>query len=234
MNRRDSLRTLLIGGIGATALTTGAVACKTDVVSEAEPEVSEGYGRTPLEQKHDALVEAQGPYFSEAELTQIAVLCDLILPATPTAGSATEAEVPAFIDFIVRDLPYHQVPVQGGLMWLNAESNRRFEKNFVRCSENEHKQILDDIAYPATELTEQYGPGREFFERFRGLVLSGYYTTRMGIDDLGYEGNMPNLWDGAPEEVLAKHGLSYDPNIAYVDHATRDEPAAWNEDGTLI
>jgi len=172
---------------------------------------------------------------TEAELGLIATLSDLILPATPTAGSATEAEVPAFIDFIVRDLPYHQVPIQGGLMWLNGESIKRFDNVFDKCKEAEQKQILDDIAYPAaTEEGNEFDAGRAFFTRFRNLVLSGYYTTRMGLDDVGYVGNYANLWDGVPDDVMAKHGFTYDENITYVDHDTRDTKAEWDDKGNLL
>ncbi|MFT6335376.1 MAG: hypothetical protein ACI86M_002366 [Saprospiraceae bacterium] len=238
MDRRDSLKTLLIGGIGATGLTIGAVSCKEDGQAQIlEAETAEGvYGRTAAEQKHDEKIKIQGQFFSEADLLLVAVLCDLILPATNNAGSATDAEVPAFIDFIVKDLPYHQIPIQGGLMWLNGESNKRFNKIFESCSAAQHKQILDDIAYPSTDATAQYDAGRKFFERFRNLVLTGYYTTKMGIDDVGYVGNRANLWDGVPDDVLAKHGLSYDASMKgkYVNHDTRNTQAEWDENGDLI
>jgi hypothetical protein len=237
MDRRDSLKTLLIGGIGATGLTIGAVSCKENGEAIPETETAVGlYGRTAAEQEHDERLKIQGQFFSDADLTLVAVLCDLILPATTTAGSATDAEVPAFIDFIVKDLPYHQIPIQGGLMWLNGESNRRFNKIFESCSDAQQKQILDDIAYPSTETTAQFDAGRKFFERFRSLVLTGYYTTKMGIDDVGYVGNRANLWDGVPDDVLEKHGLSYDANMKgkYVNHDTRNTQAQWDEKGNLI
>ncbi len=238
MDRRDSLKTLLIGGIGATGLTIAAVGCKEDgQVNVLEAEVVDGvYGRTTAEQEHDTKIKADGRFFSDTDLSLIAILCDLILPATITAGSATDAEVPAFIDFIVKDLPYHQIPIQGGLMWLNSKSNKRFNKIFESCSDAQQKQILDDIAYPTTEATTQYDAGRKFFGRFRNLVLTGYYTSKMGIDDVGYVGNRANLWDGVPDDVLAKHGLSYDANMKgkYVNHDTRDTQAEWDEKGNLI
>lgn len=238
MDRRDSLKTLLIGSIGATGLTIAAVGCKEDgQVNVLEAEVVDGvYGRTTAEQEHDTKIKADGQFFSNKDLSLIATLCDLILPATTTAGSATDAEVPAFIDFIVKDLPYHQIPIQGGLMWLNGESNKRFNKIFESCTDGQQKEILDDIAYPTTDTTAQYDAGRKFFGRFRNLVLTGYYTTKMGIDDVGYVGNRANLWDGVPDDVLAKHGLSYDASMKgkYVNHDTRNTQAEWDEKGNLI
>ncbi len=238
MDRRDSLKTLLIGGIGATGLSVAATGCKNDGQSSMpEVDATDGlYGRTATEQEHDARIKAVGQFFSDADLSLIAILCDLILPATSTAGSATDAEVPAFIDFIVKDLPYHQLPIQGGLMWLNGESNNRFNNIFENCTDTQQKQILDDIAYPSTKSTLQYDAGRKFFDRFRNLVLTGYYTSRMGVDDIGYVGNRANLWDGVPDDVLAKHGLSYDENMIgkYVNHDTRNTQAEWDEKGNLI
>jgi len=237
MDRRDSLKTLLIGGIGATGLTIGVAGCKEGGQPVVDTEINKGlYGRTASEKEHDARIKANGPFFSESDLSLIAVLCDLILPATATAGSATDAEVPAFIDFIVQDLPYHQIPIQGGLMWLNGESNKRFNKIFESCTDSQQKQILDDIAFPSTEKTAQYDAGRKFFGRFRNLVLTGYYTTKMGIDDVGYVGNRANLWDGVPDDVLDKHGLSYDKSMEgkYVNHDTRNTQAEWDEKGNLI
>ncbi len=236
MKRRDTLKTLLIGGIaGATIPLQG---CKTDAVEKVEEVISagSGYGRTPSEKIHDEKVNEE-VYLNEGELSTIAVLCDIILPATPTAGSATDAEVPAFIDFIVKDLPYHQLPIRGGLMWLNGESTKRYNKAFIDCSSEEQISIIDDIAYPDPDNKKpEMAPGISFFDRMRNLTMTGYYTTKMGIDDLGYVGNRPNLWDGVPQEVLDKHGLSYPEEWMpkFVNHETRDVQAEWDEKGNLI
>jgi hypothetical protein len=52
--------------------------------------------------------------------------------------------------------------------------------------------------------------GVSFFNKMRDLTATGFYTTQIGFDDLGYVGNRPNQWDGVPEEVLAQYGLKYD------------------------
>lgn len=236
MKRRDSLKTLLIGGIaGATIPLQG---CKTDVAEKTEELIksTSGYGRTPSEQTHDDKINAE-IFLNDTELSTIATLCDIILPATPTAGSATEAKVPEFIDFIVKDLPYHQLPMRGGLMWLNGESTKRFNKAFVDCTNEEQINIVDDIAYPDPENNKpDMAPGRSFFNTMRNLTMTGYYTTKMGIDDLGYVGNRANLWDGVPQEVLDKHGMSYPEEWMpkFVNHDTRDVQAEWDEKGNLI
>lgn len=236
MDRRKSLKTLLIGGIGATSLTMGVIGCKDEKDATSIAPETKGYGRTASEKLHDEKIVAEGQFFSNPELALIATLCDLILPATPTAGSASEAEVPAFIDFIVKDLPYQQVPIQGGLMWLNGESNKRFNTIFDKCTKAQQIEILDDIAYEATPETEQYEAGRQFFNRMRSLVLSGYYSSKIGMKDIGYVGNRPNLWDGVPADVLKEHGFEYEAAMIpkYINHDTRDIQAEWDDKGNLI
>lgn len=235
MDRRDTLKTLLIGGVAAGAiLQTG---CKDDKPNIEQPENAwpVKYGRTPEEQARDEKLLAEESVFTTAELETIAILCDIILPATATAGSASDAEVPAFIDFIVKDIPNHQLPLKGGLMWLDAESNKRFGQVFKDVSPTEQIQIVDDIAYPDDAAPEmKYGV--IFFNRMRNLTLTGYYTSKMGIKDLGYQGNTPNVWDGIPQEVLNKHDVDYDPEwiAKCVDQSKRDEIAVWDDEGNLI
>src|SRR6185436_12836636 len=87
-------------------------------------------------------------FFNEHEMATIAILADIIIPKDAVSGSATDAGVPAFIDFIVQDMPGHQTPMRGGLRWLDMESFKRFEKSFADCDEKQRIQIVDDIAYP--------------------------------------------------------------------------------------
>ena len=64
----------------------------------------------------------------------------------------------------------------------------------------------------------------------------GYYTTRIGFDDLGYVGNRPNIWDGVPEEILADHDVELDPEWAAkcIDQSTRETIAEWDDEGNLL
>jgi len=239
MKRRDSLKTLLVGTVaGATLGST--IGCKTDgtateTVTNAVTN-TDLYGRVPKEIARDKKIAVE-IYLNEHELTTIAVLCDIILPATAEAGSATDAEVPAFIDFIVKDIPSHQLPIRGGLMWLDGEANRRFNKEFISCSNTEQIQIIEDIAYPDEDGKKPLmAPGIKFFNRMRNLTLTGYYTTRMGLDDLGYTGNYANVWDGVPDEVLKDHDVEYDAEwlAKCVDQSKRMEIAEWDEAGNLL
>jgi len=239
MDRRKTIKTLLVGTLGGAA-AVGVGGCKNESTDATETTVETGsdglYGRTPEEILWDEEVNRE-VYFNESELGIIAILCDIILPATPTAGSASEAKVPEFIEFIVKDLPAHQLPIRGGLMWLNSEANRRYQKIFTALSDSEQLTIIDDIAYPDPDNKyPERAPGINFFRRMRNLTLTGYYTTRMGFDDLGYQGNFPNVWDGVPAEVLKDHDVDYDPEwlAKCVDQEKRMEVAEWDEEGNLL
>lgn len=241
MKRRDSIKTLLIGAVAGAGLTTGAAGCQTDAadaVEEVKDAVTGGeyYGRLPHEIERDKRLMSE-EYLNEHELGTVATLCDIILPASETAGSATDAKVPEFIGFIVKDLTYHQLPMRGGLMWMDQESNRRFNTEFVKLSDAQQIEIVDDIAYPDPDNKKpDMAYGIKFFNLMRNLTLTGYYTTEMGFKDLGYKGNVPNIWDGVPAEVLAEHDVDYDPEwiARCVDQSKRDIQAEWDADGNLI
>ncbi len=143
------------------------------------------------------------------EWKTVHALCDLIIPADPRSCSATEAEVPQFIDgwlaFKGGDI---LAEVKGGLTWLDMECNRAFRLDFVDCDATQQKQILDRIAYPPKAAAED-ASAVAFFNCFRDLVVSGFFTSQAGIRDLPYVGNEPQSeWDGCPSAVLAKLGLN--------------------------
>ena len=234
MDRRETLKSLLLGSVAGGLAWTSCQPAKEKTSSEQIKNTGEGYGRTPKETARDLDLNNQ-KFFNEHELTTIAILCDMILPADAISGSATEAEVPAFIEFIVKDMPKHQIPLRGGLMWLDQMANSRYEKVFSALSAAQQIELIDLIAYP-DNYTSEYQPGVRFFSLMRDLTLTGYYTTRIGIDALGYKGNVPNIWDGVPEEVLKKHGMEYDKEwlAKCIDQSTRDKMAAWDENGNLI
>jgi hypothetical protein len=232
MDRRESLKSLLIGSVAGGLVASGC----TPETSEENTIIDQtpGYGRYPNEKNHDA--EVQGSVFlNEHELETIAVLCDIILPSNANFGSASDAGVVEFIDFIVKDMPNHQLPVRGGIAWLDAHSNRTYGKVFKSLSNEDQLAICDAIAYPG-KTEPVLLAGEKFFTRMRNLTLTGYFTSEMGVKDLGYKGNTPGVWDGVPEEILAKHNLSYEPAwlAKCVDQSTRNDIAQWDDDGNLI
>jgi gluconate 2-dehydrogenase gamma chain len=148
-------------------------------------------------------------FFTPHEWRTVRVLVDLIIPADERSGSATDAKVPEFMDFFLDAYPSMRLPMRGGLAWLDAESRSRFGKPFVEAAAGEQTAILDDIAFPARARPE-LSQGVAFFNRFRDFTASGFWSTRMGVDDLQYMGNRGmGAWNGCPPEALAKLGVSY-------------------------
>jgi gluconate 2-dehydrogenase gamma chain len=149
----------------------------------------------------------QRRFFTEREYATVMVLADMIIPRDARSGSATESGAHEFIDYIVSVQGERQTPMRGGLVWLDSECRSRFDKAFLECAEAERRLVLDDIAYPARARPE-LSHGVRFFTTLRDLVATGFWSSRMGVDDLGYVGNQPALWEGPPREVLDKLGLS--------------------------
>ena len=147
-------------------------------------------------------------FFTQDEMATIAILADIIIPKDDVSGSATDAKVPEFIDFIVNDMPEHQIPMRGGLRWLDMQCLKMFDKSFADCSEQQRIQIVDEIAYPEKAKPEMK-QGVAFFNLMRNLTATGFYSTEMGWKDIGYVGNSPNQWNGVPDDVLKQYGLAY-------------------------
>jgi hypothetical protein len=145
-------------------------------------------------------------FFTPHEYETVKILCDLIIPADDRSGSATQAGVPEFMDFTMVDQPERQVAMRGGLAWLDVESLRRFDVTFAAATERQRAELLDNISTYG-QLKPGLTQGRAFFRSFRDLTASGFWTSKMGIDDLGYLGNVATQWNGCPPEALKKLGL---------------------------
>jgi hypothetical protein len=147
-------------------------------------------------------------FFTEHEYATVAVLVDLIIPRDDQSGSATEAGVPEFIDFMMNDDPTRQTAMRGGLAWLDLECLRRFDKTFLSASGAERAAVLDDISWP-TRAKPEFSHGTRFFTSLRNLTASGFFTSKMGIADLKYMGNdFVATWNGCPDDVLKKLGVA--------------------------
>ncbi|MBS1527773.1 MAG: gluconate 2-dehydrogenase subunit 3 family protein [Bacteroidetes bacterium] len=204
MNRRDSLKALGIGTLSASALLAGC-GPKTAEENESEAAAADITGRQPYEIERDKALFKQ-TFFDKHEMATIAVLADLIIPRDARSGSATDAKVPEFIEFIVKDEPEHQLPMRGGLKWLDVHCLDSYDSAFIDCKPDQQKAVLDQIAYPALAKPEVQ-QGVAFFNKMRDLTAIGFFTTKMGIEDLGYKGNTPGKWEGVPEDVLKQYGL---------------------------
>jgi gluconate 2-dehydrogenase gamma chain len=215
MNRRESLK-----AIGITTLSAGVLldACKPKSAEEkitSEASKDEDIDRQVSEIEKEKRLREE-TFFSAHEMTTITILGDIIIPKDDRSGSASDAKVPEFIEFIVKDMPEHQLPMRGGLRWLDIQSLNRYNKAFKDCTASQQIEIVDDIAYPAKAKPEMQ-QGVAFFNRMRSLVASGFFTSKIGIEDLGYVGNRPNQWDGVPPEIIKQYGLedvTFKPGLA--------------------
>lgn len=232
ITRRDTIKTLLAGTVGAGLIATGT-GCHTP--EEIQENTNPLYGRSQEEQIRDQKIKAEPNYFSIEETYVLAVLIDIILPADAKSASASEAGVMDFLQFIVKDIEKLQQPLKSGIAWIDRKAFDLFEKEFSACSEEEMIGLIDLIAYPYEVLPENKA-GAIFFNILRDLTLTGFYTSREGIQDLGYIGNRPNFWDGVPGDVLIEHGFEEDVRWkdAYITESGRTKVAEWDEEGNLI
>jgi gluconate 2-dehydrogenase subunit 3-like protein len=172
-------------------------------------------------------------FFTAHEWETVRALVDEIIPRDDRSGSATDAGVPEFLDFILIDEPRlaeetaRQTAMRGGLAWIDLECQRRFDKTFVSCTAVERHALLDELSVPLPPSLEDpddpgtiddaprlpaLAHGRAFFASFRDLVATAFWTTKVGMEDLQYLGNRYVAeWKGCPDEALKKLGVSYPP-----------------------
>jgi hypothetical protein len=224
MDRRKSLKAIAIGTLSAGVLLD---ACKTDNKKEGEGKAAEPSKELTLDRAEEEKKREQEllstTFFTPHEMATITVLADIIIPRDEISGSASDAKVPDFIEFMVKDRPENQVPMRGGLRWLDVESLKRFEKPFTELDQTQQLNIVDDIAYPEITFKDAKGntikkgkkaktgmaQGIAFFSLMRDFTASGFYTSQIGVKDVGYAGNTPNKWNGVPDDVLKQYGMAY-------------------------
>ena len=194
VTRRDTLQILAGIPLLAAGLSPRTV---VRAVESARRAREAGAGYTPV-------------FFTAHEYQTVVILVDIIIPRDERSGSATDAAVPQFIDYIVWDQKDMQTPIRGGLAWLDNECRERFGKTFLEAGDSQRLAVLDDIAWPKKARPEM-SQGVAFFNEFRDLTASGFFSSRMGVEDLQYLGNtvVPE-WKGCPPAALEKLGVSYE------------------------
>ena len=198
ITRRNALKI-----IGATPVAAGIGLTDATATPEAHQQHGSAAARAGAKK-----APYKPKFFTPHEWATVALLADIVIPKDEKSGSATEAGVPEFIDFMLIDKPEGQVPMRGGLRWLDAESTSRFGKRFREVTDVQRTEILDDIAYPRKAKPE-LSHGVAFFSRFRDAVATGFFTSKMGIADLKYMGNVANpMWDGCPDNCYAHLGVT--------------------------
>jgi gluconate 2-dehydrogenase gamma chain len=202
MNRREALRLLaaapLIGTLEWLPEEVSSAALKVDALARR----ATGAART-------SAFEPQ--FFTPHEWRTVHLLVDLVIPADDKSGSATDAAVPEFMDFMMIDgSEARRRTMRQGLEWLDGESTRRFDVAFVDATDAQQRAILDDIAWPA-RAPEELRSGVTWFNSFRDLTAAGFFSSAMGYADLDYIGNVwVTEWEGCPEPALRKLDVSYD------------------------
>ena len=175
--------------------------------SAAAPDNTNMDGLQEFEKERLKRLNNEPAFFTEHERLTLILLADIIIPKDDVSGSASDAKVIDFIEFIVKDIPDHQVPMRGGLRWLDMQCLNRYEQSFRTCTTAQQLEIVKEIAYPLKAKPEMQ-PGAVFFNRMRDLTATGFYTSQIGIKDIGYVGNAPGKWEGVPADVLAQYNLS--------------------------
>lgn len=198
LNRRDAIKSFGLVGMAATLdVSLPSLERATNALAE--------------------LVQQQPAYapkfFGRHEWQTLRMLVDHIIPRDARSGSATDAKVPEFMDFLLADKEAseaNKVAIRGGLAWLDEESRHRFGKTFVAAADADRRKILDDIAWPA-KAPARLTHGVAFFTRMRDFTASGFYSSQMGWKDLQYMGNVSlPAWNGCPQPALDKLSVSYD------------------------
>ncbi len=211
MDRRKSLKVMVLGTVSSGFLLEACETSDKKTIVKKAPAASD--------QKHPGLMKEEVKhlnevksytYFTPHEMQTITILGDIIIPKDEVSGSASDAKVPDFIEFIVKDKPEYQVPMRGGLKWIDMQCLNRYQKSFAECTQKQQMEIVDEIAWPKKAKPEMK-QGVNFFSLMRNLTATGFYTTEIGYKDVGYIGNTPNQWNGVPEDVLKKHNLAYTP-----------------------
>ena len=233
MNRRENLKLLFTGSVGAGLLLTG---CEPEQVAVQNQLLTGGTigGRTEEEKLLDQRLLSE-TFFTEAEVKKLNTLVDIIMPAGEDSPSASELKVPDFMEFMMKDQPGNQTPMRGGLMWLDFEANELFGKPFNELNKDQVIQIVELVAWPDKAAPEYVGAVR-WFNMLRNLTCSGYFSTQAGWKYMDYRGNTPNVWDGVPQKVLDQYGLANPDKYKdlYLKPEERGTIAQWDDQGNLI
>jgi gluconate 2-dehydrogenase gamma chain len=179
ISRRDILRTLALGAAAGSVLQV--------IPAEAAEYIHQ------MVHKEKAAVPAgkyTPKYFSAAQYATLLFLCDAIIPKDEKSGGAVEAGAPEFIDLLTSENPEIQLKLGGGLFWLDAACTDRYGNVFLECTPEQKKEILDLIAFRKNAKKDSaLSQGVAFFAFLRNLTCDGFYSSKIGIEDLGYIGN---------------------------------------------
>ena len=239
MDRRESIKNIVLGSIGSTILLESCVSSLDKKVLDKIWEYQ--YGRTAEEKERDSEF-LNSTFFNERELKTIEKIANIVLPPNKI-GNINDAGVVEMFEFIAKDWStpahnqYGEKVLRRGLTVFDELCEEQFGSKLLNCSEVQIKVLFDEISYEDKSLKDQT-ESVKLFATYRGMIVTGYFTSEVGIKDLGYKGNTPNVWDGVPDEVLEQYRgiVSYDKEWIdkCVDQSKRGDIAKWDDEGNLL
>ena len=198
LSRRETLKLMALAAIGSTL-----PGCGPSDIESAASKVAAASKTMPLADREPTVLNRH-------EYKTVKVLADWIIPADDRSGSATDAGVPAFIDFILEDTEGIEEPLKAGLAWLDSRTESDYKASFIDLESADQEAMLNRIAWP-DDVEEGLEEGAEFFTLIRDMTASGFWSSQLGVKDLGYMGNTANPgWEGCSQEALDHLGVSYD------------------------
>jgi len=179
ISRRDILKSLTLGTVASSVLRV----IPLEAADYAHHMVAEEKAATPSGQYTPK-------FFSPTQYKTLQTLCQTIIPADADSGGAIEAGAPEFIDLLTSENEKYQFKLGGGLMWLDSTCLDRYGKAYLDCSPQQQKEILDKIAFKQNAKTDPgISQGIEFFAFLRNFTSDGFFTSKIGIQYLGFMGN---------------------------------------------
>jgi gluconate 2-dehydrogenase gamma chain len=179
VSRRDVLRTL---GVGAAA---------GSVLGVIPAQAAEYVHHMISTEKAASSTGTYTPkYFPPQQYKTVQSLCESIFPADADCGGAVEAGAPEYIDLLTSEHPHYQLVLGGGIMWLDSACSDRYGKAYLECSKAQQTEMLDKISYrKSADEDPSWSQGVAFFAFLRDLTADGFFTSKIGIQYLGYIGN---------------------------------------------
>ncbi|HYL35720.1 MAG TPA: gluconate 2-dehydrogenase subunit 3 family protein [Bryobacteraceae bacterium] len=191
VSRRDLLRGL---SLSAALATSGAGLVSAQVAQHMHAAVAEEKSAAPKG-------EYRPKYFNAHEFQTLQRLADLIIPADGHSPGALEAHAAEWIDYMSSNSPELAEIFTGGFGWLDHHMQQHHSADFVDATPQQQAALLDVIAFKKNE-TPETAAGVRFFAWARNLVTDAYYTSPIGIKELGYMGNTAVAEFHVPEEAL--------------------------------
>ncbi len=188
-SRRDILKSLFIG------VTVGSVL-------QAIPLEAAEYAHKLIAEEKAGSPNAQyaPKYFAAEQYKLLCALCGTILPGDADSGGAVEAGAPEYIDLLTSENAEYQRMLGGGLIWLDSACDDRYGHAYLECTQQQQTEMLDLIAYRKNlERNPEMSHAIEFFALLRKLTADGFFTSKIGIEYVGYVGNAYVLkFEGCP------------------------------------